>query len=142
MSYHCNIGTIAFMLRVKTKLGQSEKEGIGLFADEFVPAGTVTWHFDPEFDAAFDESAVARVPEHVRGQFLKYSYFDHTLGKYILCSDDQRFINHSDAPNILSTPERDVASRDIKQGEEMTCDYTKYEPGWFERRGIKREDFK
>ena len=114
------------MLRVKIKIGQSEVDGIGLFADEFIPKGTVTWQYDPEFDIAFDESALERIPQHVRRQFLQYSYFDHQLKKYILCSDDQRFINHSNNPNILSTPDEDVAARDIKAGEEMLCDYAHY----------------
>lgn len=130
------------MLRVKTKLGQSGKDGIGLFADEFVPSGTVTWQYDPEFDVAFEENVITRIPKHVREQFLKYSYFDHSLKKYILCSDDQRFINHSNTPNVLSTPEKDVAARDIHAGEEMTCDYTHYEHDWFQRRNLKREMFK
>lgn len=130
------------MLRVKTKLAPSEVEGIGLFADEFIPKGTVTWQYDMEFDVAFDESALARVPGPVCGQFLKYSYFDHSLKKYILCSDNQRFINHSNNPNIFSTPEKDIAAKDIQQGEEMLCDYTHYEHDWFERRELKRECFK
>lgn len=130
------------MLRVKTKLVDSERNGIGLFADEFIPAGTVTWQYDPEFDIAFNEDAIGRIPEHVRGQFLKYSYFDHDLKKYVLCSDDQRFINHSNTPNIRATPQKDVAARDIQSGEEMTCDYTHFEHDWFERRKLKREDFR
>lgn len=130
------------MLRVKTKLAQSSIDGIGLFADEFIPKGTVTWQYDPEFDVAFDEGALERIPEHVRGQFLKYSYFDHDLKKYILCSDDQRFINHSNNPNIVSTPEKDVAVQDIQPGEEIVCDYAHYEHDWFERRGLIRENFK
>ncbi len=130
------------MLRVKTKLGQSKIEGVGLFADEFIAAGTVTWQYDPEFDPSFDKEAVERIPEHVRDQFMKYSYFDHKLNKYILCSDDQRFINHSNTPNILSTPAMDTAKYDIQKGEELFCDYTHYEHDWFERRGLKREDFK
>ncbi|MDO8594964.1 MAG: SET domain-containing protein [bacterium] len=130
------------MLRVKTKLAVSDRNGIGLFADESIPSGTVTWQYDPEFDVSFAEDAIARVPEHVREQFLKYSYFDHDLKKYVLCSDDQRFINHSDTPNILSTPRKDVAARDIKRGEEITCDYTHYEHDWFQRRNLKREHFK
>lgn len=130
------------MLRVKTKLTNSAKDGIGLFADEFIKAGTVTWLYDSEFDIAFDEKAVNRVPEYARKQFIKYAYFDHDLKKYVLCADDQRFINHSVTPNIISTPRKDVAARDILQGEEMTCDYTHFEHDWFQRRNLKREDFK
>ncbi len=130
------------MLRVKTKLEQSGVHGIGLFADQFIPKNTVTWQYDPEFDTAFEESAIKRVPEYVRYQFLKYSYFDHDMKRYVLCSDDQRFINHSNTYNILSTPKKDTAARDIQSGEELTCDYTHYEHDWFERRKLKREDFK
>ena len=130
------------MLRVKTRLGQSKIEGIGLFADVFIPKGTVTWQYDPLFDTAFDVSDIDKVPEPVKDQFMKYSYFDYKLNKMILCSDDQRFINHSNTPNIQSTPEKDIALNDIQPGEELTCDYENYEHNWFERRGLKREDFK
>lgn len=130
------------MLRVKTKLGKSRRNGIGLFADEFIPKGKVTWQYDKEFDTAFDRNTPKRVPKNVREQFLKYSYFDYDLNKFVLCSDDQRFINHSNNPNILSTPRKDTAARDITKGEEMTCDYEKYELDWFKRRKKRREDFK
>lgn len=33
------------MLLVKTRLGISSIHGIGLFADELIPKGTVTWRF-------------------------------------------------------------------------------------------------
>ena len=130
------------MLRVKTRLAESSVDGIGLFADELILAGTMTWQYDPEFDIAFSEDVINRIPPNVLEQFLKYPYFDHSLKKYILCSDDQRFINHSNKPNIKSTPEKDVAMRDIRPGEEIMCNYTDYEYDWFERRGLKKEDFK
>lgn len=130
------------MLRIKTKLASSDIDGIGLFAEEFIPAGATTWQYDPEFDTAFSEDIINRIPKHVQKQFMKYSYFDHDLKKYILCSDDQRFINHSNNPNIISTPSKDIALRDINKGEELLCDYAHYEHDWFERRDLKRETFK
>ena len=63
------------------------------------------------------------------------------MDKYILCSDDQKYINHSRQPNITSTPEQDVAARDIAAGEELVCNYEDYESGWFDRRDVKKEDF-
>lgn len=126
------------MLRVKTKIGKSAIEGIGLIADQFIPKGTITWQYDPRFDISYDENELKELPDFLQSQFSKYSYFDHDLKKYILCSDDQRFINHSDAPNVKSTPEKDVSVQDIQPGEEITCDYTHYEHDWFERRGIKK----
>ena len=130
------------MLRVKTKIGLSKIDGVGLFANQFIPKGTTTWQHDHEFDISFDESVLERIPEHVKDQFMKYAYFDYQDNKYILCSDDQRFINYSRNPNIDSTPNKDIAIRDIEEGEELTCDYTAYEKHWFERRGLKKEEFK
>lgn len=130
------------MLRVKTKIGLSSIDGIGLFADQFIPKGTVTWQYDPEFDSAFDEETIKRLPnQQAKDTFLKRCYYDYSLKKHILCGDDQYFINHSNNPNIESTPRQDVALRDIQIGEELLCDYTKFECCWFERRGLKKESF-
>ena len=129
------------MLRVKTKLGLSRVHGIGLFADQFIPKGTTTWKYDPDFDMQFSEETLKRLPEWTQDQFLKYSYFDYTLNTYILCIDDQRFINHSIDHNIISTPTEDQAGRDIKMGEELFCNYNHYEKNWFERRGVDEKSF-
>jgi SET domain-containing protein len=129
------------MLRVSTKLGLSKVDGIGLFADQFIPKGTVTWQYDPEFDMKVTEETLKTLPQWTKDQFMKYSYFDYAQNCYILCVDDQRFINHSIDPNILSTPDCDKAGRDIKIGEELFCNYNHYERDWFERRGIKEGDF-
>ena len=129
------------MLRISASIGTSKIAGIGLFAAQFIAKGTITWQYDSKFDASFDEADLAEMPDVAREPFLKYAYFDHSLQKYILCSDYQRFINHSASPNITSTPSYDVAMRDIEEGEELTCDYSMYEHDWFERRGLSKEDF-
>ncbi|TSC83470.1 MAG: hypothetical protein G01um101417_553 [Parcubacteria group bacterium Gr01-1014_17] len=38
------------MLAVKASAKPSKIEGIGLFADEKIPKGTVTWRFHPRID--------------------------------------------------------------------------------------------
>lgn len=125
------------MLLVKTQLSLSPVHGIGLFAADFIPAGTVTWQYHPDFDAAYTDDDVLRMPDAARQQFFKYAYYDKELGLYILCSDDQRFINHStDTPNILSTPRQDIAARDILPGEELLCDYNCYDDTYFIRVGL------
>ncbi|MCR4334782.1 MAG: SET domain-containing protein [Patescibacteria group bacterium] len=129
------------MLKVKTKLQMSHIHGIGLFADQFIPKGTITWEYDPHFDISYTEQELKKLPKWTKEQFLKYSYFDEKIKKYILCADDQRFINHSIDPNILSTPNFDKAGKDIQPGEELVCNYKDYESDWFERRGIDEKDF-
>lgn len=129
------------MLRVKTTVKHSEVDGYGLFAAEFIPEGATTWERDPEFDVAYHQKDLDKQPDFIKELISKYSYFDSDSGLFILCADNQRYINHSENPNIKSTPHKDVAMRDIQAGEELTCNYTDYEPNWFERMGIDRKTF-
>lgn len=131
------------MILVRTKLAPSVRHGIGLFADQFIPKGTATWQYDAIFDTSYSNEEIAKMSPPAREQFLKYAYFDDTLGKYVLCFDDQRFINHcADNPNIKCTPHRDIAARDIAPGEELVCDYSGFDPKWFERRAIDPATFR
>lgn len=130
------------MLLVKTKLGRSSAHGIGLFADQFIPKGTVTWEYNPEFDISFTEEQINRMSDVARERFFNYAYLDKDLNKYVLCFDDLRFINHKSInPNILSQPTRDVAARDIEEGEELFCNYNHYEENYFIRRGLDESKF-
>ena len=128
------------MLCVKTKLLPSKIHGIGLFADQFIPQGTVTWKYHPIFDHGFTEEQIQEMTEPARAMVLWYAYFDFNLNKYILCFDDQRFINHSKKNfNIISTPTADTAVRDIHQGEELLCDYNMFDKEYWKRHKIDPE---
>ena len=118
------------MLLVKTKLGSSKIQGIGLFADQFIKKGTITWRFEPPFDLYFEPDKISKMPKIKRDFFYHFSYLSKKSGRYIFCIDNTRFINHSSNPNIDSThvlPGNlevcDIAKRDIKKGEEITVDY-------------------
>ena len=68
------------------------------------------------------------LPEHVQAFFSHYGYLDRSVKRIILCFDDARFVNHSDAPNVATDYAQDpygldVALRDIAAGEELTMDY-------------------
>lgn len=129
------------MLKVRTKIGESSVHGIGLFADEFIAKGTITWEYHPEFDIAISQEALDELPVVTKDYMLYYCYIDKLLNKYILCADHQRFINHSSSrENILSTPRMDVAHRDIQPGEEFFCDYNKFDDTYFTRIGLSPEE--
>ncbi len=122
------------MLLVKTKIGPSKINGIGLFADQFIPKGTRVWKFQPGFDLKIDKSDLAKLSEPAKAIFLKYAYLNPATKKYILCFDDARFFNHSENANCLdfgSTDDEeegdDIAARDIQKGEELTCNYKKFD---------------
>jgi SET domain-containing protein len=116
------------MLLVPARVAPSPIHGLGLFAVAPIPAGTAVWRFTPGFDLDVDPGAVAGQPPAFRERLLHYGYVDPRLGRYILCCDDARFINHSDHPNLGPdyTADRyglDLALRDIAAGEELTVDY-------------------
>lgn len=113
------------MLTVKTKIGISKIHGIGLFADQFIPKDTVVWAFNPTFDLVFTDKELESVSEFCRMQIKHYA-FKTTNGRYCLPCDDNRFINYSENPNILSVDDiesSDVALIDIFPGEELTSSY-------------------
>lgn len=117
------------MLMVKTRLKPSPIAGIGLFADEDIPKGTVTWRFMPAYDRLLSEAELNGIPEPARSSLLDHVYLDAASGLYVLCADNARFMNHSDDPNTAGVHEKgaiegyDIATRDIEAGEELTCDY-------------------
>lgn len=121
------------MLMVKTRLGMSQIEGLGLFADEDIPKGTVTWRFVIGFDQTFGAADIADLPETARLELMRYVYLHIRTGKYVACLDNARFMNHCSNPNTAGVyPSEndegyDIATRDIAKGEELTCDYALFD---------------
>jgi uncharacterized protein len=121
------------MLTVKTRLGLSDIAGIGLFAAEDIPKGTVTWRYMANFDRLLSQGEIDSVPEPARSNLLDHVYLNAASGQFVLCADNARFMNHADDPNTAGVHEPgavegyDIATRDIRAGEEMTCDYRTFD---------------
>lgn len=118
------------MLLVKTYLAPSKIHGIGLFAAEPIPKGTPTWKFMDGFDLAINKEDINKLSDPARKQFENYAYLNQQTGKYILCFDDSRFMNHSTDPNTKSSAsdeDVDVAMKDIQKDEEITTDYREFD---------------
>jgi SET domain-containing protein len=116
------------MLLIKTKIGQSKVEGIGLFAAQDIKKGTKVWAFEPKLDIVLSKEEISKLSKAAQEQFYRYAYLDKVRGKYLLCGDDGRFFNHSSNPNCDETAENDYtfAKRDIKAGEELTINYFEF----------------
>jgi len=122
------------MMTVKTKLGLSGIHGIGLFADQFIPKGSIVWEFTPVLDIELDKEDM-RLPELVEKYLMKHCYKSPKTSKYVLCFDNTRFINHSENPNCADVGNTigeapDIALRDIEPGEELTLDYRIIDADW------------
>jgi SET domain-containing protein len=115
------------MLLVKTRLGESSIHGIGVLANEFIPKGTLVWKWHEGVDQNISTQLVDALPDIAKEYIKRYSWFSG--GWYCLCSDNDRFLNHSDNPNCgLLGDWGDVALKDIQIGEELTVDYRKFDP--------------
>lgn len=118
------------MLIVKTILKYSEIHGLGCFAGEDIKKGQIVWRFDEGIDLIFKESDLKNFPVSFV-EFLKmyaYSPLVNTEKTYVLCADNARHMNHDENPNLDETPDGlNVALRDIKAGEELTCNYNQFD---------------
>ena len=100
----------------------NEEIGHGVFATNFIPAGTVTWVRDP-LDRELTPVEVQHLAAVCKPVLETYTYRNQH-GNYVLCWDIARYMNHSFKPNCMATSYGfEVAVRNIKAGEQLTNDY-------------------
>ena len=100
----------------------SKNVGLGVFATKFIPKGAIVWILD-DLDMILEEDYADSLDDIRREIVYKYSYQEND-GRYVLCWDHSRYMNHSFHPNCVDTVyEFELAARDIFPGEELTCDY-------------------
>lgn len=121
------------MILVKTKIKDSKIHGLGLFADQFIPKGTMIWKFTPGFDQKFTREQILSFPDLLQIYIYKYSWKSTKSKLYCFSSDNGKYFNHSDDPNALSEYKKSdeevitTAIKDIKIGEEITDNYSSFE---------------
>ena len=122
------------MLIVKTYIKQSQIEGIGLFAGEFIKKGSIIWRFRQGFDMIMSSEVFNTLPQIGKEAIIHNMYFSKDQNVHILMPDDARFFNHSKNPNTETIPDDEgqieqmtVASRDIQLDEEITCNYFEFD---------------
>lgn len=113
------------MLTIKTKIKESKINGFGIFADEFVKAGTLVWKYQDNFDVTISDEEFLSIPKIAQDYLIHYGYYNKNEGGYILCGDNAKFTNHSDTPNtkMLDDSSDAIAIKDIQIGDEITEDY-------------------
>ena len=121
------------MMLVNTYVAASAIEGVGVFAAEAIPAGTLIWKLDPDFDRLLDKAKVASQPAFTREFIERYTYpYPEDPNFLVLEVDNGRFMNHdSVGPNTdFSSATAGYALRDIAAGEELTCNYGEFDPNF------------
>jgi len=100
----------------------NEKIGYGVIATKDIPKGSITWVMD-KLDRSFSGRALKRLGPSYYEIMKKYCFRD-AKGRYVLCGDIARYVNHSFNPNCLTTAyDFEFAVRDIKKGEQLTNHY-------------------
>ncbi len=120
------------MLLVKTYVGQSPIDGLGVFAEEFIASGSLLWALDTKFDIFIDAAERERLPDYLREYIARYGYPHlECPGVVVLDSDNGKFMNHSEQPNTdFRIFEKGYALVDIAAGDEITCNYHEFDPSF------------
>jgi hypothetical protein len=111
------------MIHPDTELRLISKEiGLGPVATRFIPKGTIAWVLD-RFDINLSPDEIENLSPPFAEIADRYSYVDPT-GSSILCWDHARYMNHHCEPAVRGVlPQFQIAVRDIRPGEELTCEY-------------------
>jgi hypothetical protein len=120
------------MMLCRTFVAQSEIQGLGVFAAEFIPCGGQMWVLNPKFDIFVQISELARLPAHMHEYVTRYSYPHLEMsGVRIIDCDDGKFMNHSEQPNTdFCIFDKGYALTDIAAGDEITCNYYEFDPAF------------
>ena len=116
------------MLMIRTMVGPSRISGDGLYASEFIPAGTVVSKWVEGFDKTFPSDYPTTMPYAAKVAFITLASWDGH--NWFISGDDGVYFNHADDPNVHVIPNRGpaatwdrIAARDIMPGEELTMNY-------------------
>jgi SET domain-containing protein len=118
------------MLTISTYVAPSAIEGLGVFAGEFIPAGSLMWSLNPKFDIFIHVREIESYPPHLQDYIARYTYPHLEMeGVVILDSDNGKFMNHTLTPNTdFRIFDKGYALVDIAPGEEITCNYHEFDP--------------
>ena len=115
---------------VGLELRMTADRGIGVFATDFIPAGTQIYSEGFKYkDYTFDHSEFVKLLEMIPNREKREFFLDHCWGEsnedVLISIYDGCFINHSREPTILYMPvsQLGVAARDLHPGDEITEDY-------------------
>ncbi len=133
------------MLMVKGYTGSDSFGGTGLFAGETIRKGTLIWQHSPTVTRFVSVEQYFALKGDELERVRRYSVPMAALEERppvigLLVSEDiSRHANHSDTPNtapiiglfdasIDPALQPEYALRDIKKGEEITCNYAQWDP--------------
>jgi hypothetical protein len=111
--------------------------GVGIFARELIPTGTLVWKTAPNVNCKGITQAEVRshlaslATDEEKYYFASHIWVGDGLAWYPLEGDQVDLWNHSNDANIADGSFDGIACKDIQAGDEMLCDYSSFEyPQW------------
>jgi len=115
------------MFHIKTKLGESKIDGIGLFSDQEILVGQKVYTPNPSLDLKISKPEFERLTDDEKSTIEHYGYLGKNDRMWHYAFDDIKFCNHSDDGNLTLQEGVLVAKRHTSNGEELTQDYNEFE---------------
>ena len=123
-----------FLFKAEVRVATDPRMGLGLFATEFIPKGSVVWEFVDGVDIKVSIDKVRQMSEAQQEYFKKYAWTEEDY--YYMSCDYTNFINHSYNPNLDNTKDITIALIDIKPGEELFTNYAEFDDCFDEYKDI------
>lgn len=115
------------MLTIKHSVRPSSIAGLGIFADETIPAGSLVWKNHTDSELILDIAIFETMSDYMKNNFKHYGYLDIETNQWKLPLDNSRFMNHSDHANLSQDEDgNSIANKTIEKNEEITCDYRSF----------------
>jgi uncharacterized protein len=124
-----------YLYKITTK--DSSIDGIGVFASEPIPKGSIVWKYDDDHDKSMTNDEFLKLDKEAQLELEKVGYISAMSGLWIYPPKDDpaRYTNHHPEQNNLSaeidqtiSPEPFFrANRDIEVGEELTNNYLEFD---------------
>jgi len=118
------------MLYIKTYIDKSPIHGIGLFAAEDIPKGTLVWQMH-YLDMVLEKEDFEKLPKTAQDFIRNHGDWDIRRQQITMSFDNDKFINHSFTPNLddvyYEKTEKTYANRNILKGEEITINYYEFD---------------
>lgn len=116
------------MITVKTSVQPSNIGGLGLFANEFIPKGTLVWKNFTDSEMILSIEQFEGFSDYMKGVLRVHGYLDKKTNQWKLPLDNSKFFNHSNTPNTYQDEDgNSIALQDIKSGEEITVNYSDFD---------------
>ena len=113
------------LFRTEVKVATDPRMGLGLFAAEFIPKGSIVWEFVEGVDIKVSADRVEKMSEVQQEYFEKYAWVEDDY--YYSSCDLTNFVNHSYQPNLKIIDEVMISLRDIYPGEELFENYAEFD---------------